>query len=93
MMTLCKTILSAIRNCEFWEGGAVVVADDEGMYNDIPGTILNDAHYAGPRRVVWTIQRQADALGPGRRWWDYTVDELQDLAEDIARKLEQEGKT
>ena len=51
---ITNTIDKALKNCETWTGGAVVVKDADG-YAAIPGAYLNDISYTESREVVYKI--------------------------------------
>jgi hypothetical protein len=54
-----KALEKAIRNCDKWIGGAVVVKDSYD-YEAIPGAYLRDISYTGPREVVFEIASKDD---------------------------------
>ena len=56
---ITNTIDKALKNCETWTGGAVVVKDADG-YAAIPGAYLNDISYTGSREVVYKIASSSD---------------------------------
>ena len=51
---ITNTIDKALKNCETWTGGAVIVKDADG-YAAIPGAYLNDISYTESREVVYKI--------------------------------------
>lgn len=54
MNTLKNALDKALKNCETWTGGAVIVKDADG-YAAIPGAYLNDISYTESREVVYKI--------------------------------------
>ena len=54
MNTLKNALEKALKNCETWTGGAVVVMEADG-YAAIPGAYLNDISYTESREVVYKI--------------------------------------
>lgn len=56
---ITNTIDKALKNCETWAGGAVVVKEIDG-YAAIPGAYLNDISYTGSREVVYKIASSSD---------------------------------
>jgi len=52
MSTKMDATIEAVEKADCWVGGAVVVAEDNGEYNAIPGAYLTDCSYTGSRDVV-----------------------------------------
>ena len=61
--TLRGEIEQAIRFCNSWMGGSVVVTNGLGWYDAIPGAYLNDISYTGPREVVFRLIDLAEMAG------------------------------
>lgn len=72
MATLNAAIREAVENHRRWMDGAVVVVDDDGDYEAIPGAYLNDISYTGSSEVVTRIER-------GDTWGENDPDNLSEM--------------
>ncbi len=59
-MTKRDAIITAIKNCERWMNGAVIVEDEEHGFDAIPGAYLTDISYGGSTNVVFRIDNLGD---------------------------------
>lgn len=78
MATKLNATIKAVENADHWMGGAVVVVEEDGSYEAIPGAYLTDISYTGSREIVVNISNGLDDTG-------YNVDGA--TAEDIAEML------
>jgi hypothetical protein len=78
MTTKIKATTTAVEKSNYWMNGAVVVVDENGDYDAIPGAYLNDISYTGSRDVVVDLSNGLDDTG-------YSLDDA--TAEEIAKLL------
>lgn len=77
-MNRFEAVIEAVKNANYWMGGAVVVVND-GEYDAIPQALMNDASYTGSRDVI------IDLTGGLETATGYSLDD--GSAEEIAQLL------
>lgn len=78
MATKLQATIEAVEKADRWMNGAVVVVDENGDYDAIPGAYLTDCSYTGSRDVVVSLENGLDDTG-------YSLDD--GTAEQIAELL------
>ena len=63
MTTKLNATIEAVENADRWMNGAVVVVDENGDYDAIPGAYLSDTSYTGSRNVVIDLSNGLDDTG------------------------------
>ena len=59
-MTKKDAVLTALKNCEQWLGGAAIVETEDHDFDAIPGAYLTDISYTGCTNVIFHINSLAD---------------------------------
>lgn len=82
---MMAAIREAVEQHRHWLGGAVVVVDDDGDYEAIPGAYLDDISYTGSSEVVTRIER-------GDTWGEddpdnLTEDEITNIVALVAESI------
>ncbi len=60
MTTKKDAVLTALKNCEQWLGGAAIVETEDHDFDAIPGAYLTDISYTGCTNVIFRINDLGD---------------------------------
>lgn len=63
MATKLQATIEAVEKADRWMNGAVVVVDENGDHDAVPGAYLNDISYTGSRDVVVSLENGLDDTG------------------------------